>query len=141
MKTELTADGTLMFWCPGCETHHGPLVNGTRGWTWTAIGSVRRFSRRFYVTDGRIRFLNDCTHSLAGQTVRPTGDAMMHDWFQPTRQQAGYPWTICRICGVVQRRDGKNKPCKGPTRLRDMDCLPITDRHYNRQRGGDLDGR
>lgn len=29
---------------------------------------------------------------------------------------------VCRVCGVVQRRDGKNKPCKGkaaPIVLRD----------------------
>lgn len=40
-----------------------------------------------------------------------------HDWYRP--RQYAYP--ICRICGVVQRRDGKNKPCKGPTRLRKME--------------------
>jgi len=32
-------------------------------WQW---GDVRCHS---YVTDGRIQFLNDCTHDLAGQTV------------------------------------------------------------------------
>ena len=49
---------------------------------------------------------------------RPDGP---HDWYRP--QQYAYP--ICRICGVVMRRDGKNKPCKGPTRLRDMEtCVP-----------------
>lgn len=47
--------------------------------------------------------------------------AWQHDWFKPSRQQAGYPWTICRICGVVQRRDGKNQLCKGPTKLRPME--------------------
>ena len=42
---------------------------------------------------------------------------MTHDWYRP--RQYAYP--ICRICGVVQRTDGKNKPCKGPTRLRPME--------------------
>ena len=41
----------------------------------------------------------------------------IHDWYVPD----GYVYPICRVCGVVQRRDGKNKPCKGPTRLRDME--------------------
>ena len=40
-----------------------------------------------------------------------------HDWFLPRR----FAYPICRICGIVQRRDGKNKPCKGPTRLRPME--------------------
>jgi hypothetical protein len=40
-----------------------------------------------------------------------------HDWYRP--RQFAYP--ICRICGVVKRTDGKNKPCKGPTRLRPME--------------------
>ena len=40
-----------------------------------------------------------------------------HDWYRP--RQYAYP--ICRICGVVRRRDGKNKPCKGPTCLRPME--------------------
>ena len=41
----------------------------------------------------------------------------LHDWYMP--HQVAYP--ICRICGVVKRRDGKNTPCKGPTRLRQME--------------------
>jgi hypothetical protein len=41
-----------------------------------------------------------------------------HDWVQLDREV--YPWPFCRVCGVVKRRDGLNKPCKGPTRLRRM---------------------
>lgn len=40
-----------------------------------------------------------------------------HDWYRPRQ----FAYLICRICGVVQRTDGKNKPCKGPTRLRQME--------------------
>lgn len=52
-------------------------------------------------------------------TAPASDPPVKHEWFQPSREQAGYPWTICRVCGVVQRRDGKNKPCKGPTKLRE----------------------
>lgn len=40
-----------------------------------------------------------------------------HDWITAPQ----FNWPFCRICGVVQRRDGQNKPCKGPTRLRAME--------------------
>lgn len=31
------------------------------------------------------------------------------------------PWKYCRVCGVVQRADGKNKPCTGKSRLRSLE--------------------
>lgn len=33
-KCELATDGILMFWCPGCNEHHGIPVDGSRGWQW-----------------------------------------------------------------------------------------------------------
>ncbi len=42
-----------------------------------------------------------------------------HVWIMP--DDAWHPWPFCKVCGIVQRRDGQNKPCKGPTRLRDME--------------------
>jgi hypothetical protein len=35
-----------------------------------------------------------------------------HDW-EEDRSRFGWPY--CRICGVVKRADGKNKPCRGST--------------------------
>lgn len=29
----------------------------------------------------------------------------------------GLRWEHCCVCGVVKRADGKNKPCKGPTKV------------------------
>lgn len=29
--------------------------------------------------------------------------------------------TVCQTCLIVQRADGKNKPCRGPGKLRDME--------------------
>lgn len=51
-------DGSLLFWCPGCQMHHGPVVERTELrpsgplWEWNGI-----------------EFLSDCTHELAGKTV------------------------------------------------------------------------
>lgn len=70
-------------WCPGCQFYHvfGP--------TWSFNGDMERptFSpsllsnpswpeRRCHllVRDGRIEFLSDCWHALAGQTVEMEDD-------------------------------------------------------------------
>ena len=36
-----------------------------------------------------------------------------HDWFIP--ENIGYE--CCRACGIVKRRDGGNKPCRGTVRI------------------------
>lgn len=68
------------FWCPGCNTIHE--VNQTWGFngdiaspTFTPSimvvwegGGIRKVCHSF-VEDGKIRFLDDCTHSMAGETV------------------------------------------------------------------------
>lgn len=84
----------ILFECPGCKHLHSITTNGTLKWKWngsldtpTIEPSVlnwlehrpdedeeeKRYvdSRRchLYVRDGRIQFLNDCGHALAGQTV------------------------------------------------------------------------
>lgn len=78
--------------CPACG--HGHFFNNAhgskkhpKGASWSFNGDVEkptftpsmlvRFPRKgqsegichSFVTDGQIRFLNDCTHELAGQTV------------------------------------------------------------------------
>lgn len=99
----VNADRTA-FWCPGCDeahvvnrswtfngNHDRPTfypsikVTGTQPITdeehaaLMAGGTVKPRPRccHSFVTDGRIRFLSDCTHALAGQTVDlpewPTG--------------------------------------------------------------------
>ena len=91
-----SADNGLMFWCPGCDgahaIQHGAGTGPRWGWngnaekpTFTPSVLVRypanpnageefkewRTERvcHSFVTDGRIQFLGDCTHALAGQTV------------------------------------------------------------------------
>lgn len=75
--------GTLyVFHCPGCGYGHPFEVgapNGT-GWTWNGSLTSPTFHPSLlidhpgkrchsFVTEGRIQFLTDCHHHLAGQTV------------------------------------------------------------------------
>ncbi len=76
-------DGGWLFRCPGCDSAHvidsgwtcngdvirptitpSILVNGRQGLIHPGMPRCHSF-----VTDGRIQFLEDCTHALAGQTV------------------------------------------------------------------------
>lgn len=88
------ADGSLAFECPGCGMAHrvlptdycNPADPCTARWTWN--GSMERptfhpsirVQHTFgpertpkcchsFVTDGRIKFCDDCTHEFAGQTL------------------------------------------------------------------------
>ena len=75
------------FHCPGCGFSHSVRVEGMPS-PWKFNGDVVRptvtpsilvrwdFGEKrepkvchSFVTDGQIRFLNDCTHKLAGQTT------------------------------------------------------------------------
>lgn len=86
-----------MFWCPGCDHAHCIHVAGEGPhprWGWNGnvdkptftpsilVKTGRAVDPAFepepgdppevchsFVTDGRIQFLGDCTHALAGQTV------------------------------------------------------------------------
>lgn len=72
-----------VFHCPGCEYGHPFEIcaNGD-GWTWNGSLDKPTFTPSLlvakdtptsrchsFVTDGRIQFLSDCHHKLAGQTV------------------------------------------------------------------------
>jgi hypothetical protein len=77
----------LTFWCPGCDGAHRVQHGNGPGARWEWNGSLDKPtfkpsifvnarqsnpmvpSCHSFVTDGRIQFLNDCTHALAGQTV------------------------------------------------------------------------
>lgn len=90
------SDVRVMFLCPGCCKLHSVRVAGDHAWgwngdmvrptftpsilvrsyTWDGTGEVPTVCHSF-VRDGRVEFLSDCTHALAGQTVLlpadPTG--------------------------------------------------------------------
>jgi hypothetical protein len=89
-------DNALTFWCPGCDGAHAIQHGAGAGprWGWNGSTDSPTFTPSIlvrypanpdaieefkewrtqrvchsFVTDGRIQFLDDCTHALAGQTV------------------------------------------------------------------------
>lgn len=71
--------GLYMFWCPGCKENHAY----TKG-RWEFNGDFEKPTFRpsllygkdgertrchIFVTDGKIQYLSDCDHELAGQTI------------------------------------------------------------------------
>jgi hypothetical protein len=96
-KVSSTADGKLyLIFCPGCECGHqfderwtfngniekptfraSMLVRGTVPVTDEEVARIMAGEKitpkplvcHSYVTDGKIQFLDDCTHELRGQTV------------------------------------------------------------------------
>ena len=95
MRTRMTNEGTLLFWCPGCQSYHGcatdpnhrnPITGAL--WRWNGDrnnptispsilieGRGRTPRCHSFVEDGRIRFLSDCSHALAGQTLELEDEA------------------------------------------------------------------
>lgn len=91
MADVVRVDGPrISFKCPGCKSKHTILTHYDRGsgptWTWNGSKDKPTFSPSVLVTavdpedgdkyvchsfvnGGEIRFLNDCTHELAGKTV------------------------------------------------------------------------
>lgn len=79
----ITPDGEVYsFWFPGCEQHHLFTVRQSGRPSWTFDGDMERptFSPSLLYPDktprchlflrgGRIEFLSDCGHALAGKTV------------------------------------------------------------------------
>lgn len=85
-KLEKLSDGKLVWWCPACETYHGGYVDGQNRPVWRFDGNFNTptFSPSFlvrmprgdrteichtFVEKGHIRYLPDCTHSMAGKSI------------------------------------------------------------------------
>lgn len=77
-----------VFDCPGCKMEHAVVTSAKSGPVWgfnndldrptftpsisvkySYIDQTPRAICHSFVTDGKIKFLSDCTHSLSGQTV------------------------------------------------------------------------
>lgn len=105
LNTNVTPNARgVNFFCPGCDEFHSIWTEGNGPkWgfngdyvkptftpsikvTWPANPNAKEEFKEWrterichsFVTDGRIQFLGDCTHALAGQTVElppwPHGD-------------------------------------------------------------------
>lgn len=77
------------FFCPGCKCHHVFYTKKQhdKAPVWTFNGNIERPTFRasllvnkdlscpgmpkchLFITDGKIQYLNDCTHELAGKTI------------------------------------------------------------------------
>lgn len=85
-------DELVRFFCPGCNCHHHIQHGSDMGPNWGWNGSLEKptFTPSVlvtypgadagqrgappavchsFVTDGRIQYMGDCTHHMAGQTV------------------------------------------------------------------------
>jgi hypothetical protein len=91
VKVCKTDDDKLIYYCKGCESLHyvdsrwtfnGDFDNPT--FTPSVKVEVGHYPDppdvcHFFVTDGKIQYLNDCTHKLAGQTIELLDEA---DWYK-----------------------------------------------------------
>lgn len=81
-KLHQLSPGWLVFHCPGCRCSHSFTVAPLPGpplWTWNGSMDRPTFSPSLlysesprchsFVRDGRIEYLSDSEHALAGQTV------------------------------------------------------------------------
>jgi len=95
--SHLTEKGNLWIHCPGCGISHQAVINGSRAWSWNGDEENPTLNPSLLVTgefggdplrchsfirEGRIEFLGDCTHALAGQTI-PLPEWQGFEWFRP----------------------------------------------------------
>ena len=91
MKELGYTDADYLFFCPGCKCDHGvwtternrlqaiwsfngnldkPTVSPSILVRWTkTTGTVEDKVCHSFINDGKIQYLSDCTHELAGQTI------------------------------------------------------------------------
>jgi hypothetical protein len=82
MKLHRVDEHTVAFHCPGCQCAHQVRVSGREQpvWNWNGNTGLPTFAPSVrvrsdnncchsFVVAGRIQFLTDSTHRLAGQTV------------------------------------------------------------------------
>lgn len=83
-KVRLSKSGWAAWWCPGCDQAHVIPTQGPQAWGFNGsvesptlmpsvlvhgVPAMGRPTCHSFVTDGKVQFLGDCTHPLAGQTV------------------------------------------------------------------------
>lgn len=76
-KLRSAEGGRILFWCPGCDGAHQVSVGTGDGPRWVVtyngpdagVDGAPPAVCHSFITAGRIMFLDDCTHALAGKTV------------------------------------------------------------------------
>jgi hypothetical protein len=82
-KFRVLNDNSLAFFCKGCNEYHRVPVTGSNAWRFsgdfdspTLAPSILvtkpgdpAYKCHSFVTDGRIQYLSDCSHVLAGKTI------------------------------------------------------------------------
>lgn len=71
--------------------------------------------------DGRVRQRRSCANDLEAALQSPSVAPVEHDWMDrddPRMERwpslrAKMHYRMCYRCAVIERRDGKNKPCRG----------------------------
>lgn len=75
------------YWCPGCKTKHFIFTQNLGGPVWTFNGNEEfptffpdvlhtwthkneKFVCHYFITEGDFSYCRDCTHHMAGQTVK-----------------------------------------------------------------------
>lgn len=123
-QTTTSQGDVVIFFCPGCQAEHAFRIKGPAPvWTWK--GSVDRPTLKpsllyqavpgvrprchCLVKDGRIEFLRDCEHSLAGKTVSMSRLVPGGGWMTMPLQIAigaliayGALWLVCYILQLQQ---------------------------------------
>jgi hypothetical protein len=72
--------GSVVHWCPGCRMLHPICIDPDAAvkWSWnsdpvkpTFNPSVKVLSPQchYFVREGKIQYLSDCSHKYAGQTI------------------------------------------------------------------------
>lgn len=90
LRAWLSSDGVLGWHCPGCGNSHGVPVQASEHhpspWQWNGSSESPTLSPSVltqsgpgtrchsFVRDGRIEYLSDCDHGLAGKTVEIPAD-------------------------------------------------------------------
>lgn len=85
MAKRVSSQEYISFECPGCKKTHTLPTGGAHGWKFngnyelptlspsilarTPQGDKPAIVCHSFVTDGKIKFLDDCTHELRNQTV------------------------------------------------------------------------
>ena len=79
-KKEPDGGQKYCFHCPACGFAHWFVIGGKYSWTWnndpnnpTISPSILAYADDFrchsFVKNGKIKYCNDCTHSMKGQTI------------------------------------------------------------------------